>query len=153
VGLAQAKGKSQLGDNFFEEIGGFACLERVHNLLYEKLYAHPWLKGFFVKSKLEIVKSQQNDFWAALMGGPSRYGGRSPRDAHVHMFLPAEVFAIRHELLGESLKEAGVPEALRETWLEMDTNFEKAVVNKSPDECHGRYRNEEVIIVARPDDI
>ena len=153
VGLAQAKGKSQLGDNFFEQIGGFACLERVHNLLYEKLYAHPWLEGFFVRSKLEIVKSQQNDFWAALMGGPSRYGGRSPRDAHVHMFLPAEVFTIRHELLGEALVEADVPEDLREIWLDMDSNFEKAVVNKSPDECHGRYKNEEVIIVPRPDNI
>jgi len=153
VGLAQAKGKSRLGDNFFDEIGGFPCLERVHELLYDKLYAHPWLKGFFVKSKLEIVKSQQTDFWASLMGGPSRYGGRSPRDAHVHMFLPTEVFAIRHALLDEAITEAGVPDDLREKWLGMDSNFEAAVVNKSPDECHGRYRSEEVIIVPRPDKV
>ena len=59
VGLAQAKGKSQLGDNFFEEIGGYACLERVHNLLYEKLYGHPWLKGFFVRSCSMILRASE----------------------------------------------------------------------------------------------
>jgi len=151
--VTQDKGKSRLGDNFFDEIGGYACLKQVHDLLYDKLYAHPWLKGFFVRSTLDIVKSQQTDFWAALMGGPSRYGGRSPRDAHVHMFLPAEAFAIRHALLDEAIAEAGVPDDLRQKWLALDSSFEAAVVNKSPDECHGCYRNEEVIIVPRPDNL
>ena len=149
--MGEAKGKALLGDSFFDEIGGYPCLKRVHELLYDKLYAHPWLKGFFIGSKHEIVKSQQTDFWARLMGGPSRFGGRTPRDAHVHMFLPAEVFAIRHALLEDAIREAGVPADLREKWLAMDSNFEKAIVNKSPDECHGRYRSEEVIIVPRPD--
>ncbi len=144
------KGKSLLSDNFFEQIGGYPCLRRVHNILYTKLFAHPWLKGFFVRSKRDVVESQQTDFWASLMGGPSVYGGRSPRDAHVHMFLPAEVFAIRHQLLGQALVEAGVAPQLREIWLALDAKFERAIVNQSPDECHGRYRSEEVIIVPRP---
>lgn len=148
--MTAAKGKSLLGDNFFEEIGGRACLARVHNLLYTKLFAHPWLKGFFQHTKRDVVESQQTDFWTGLMGGPTIYGGRSPRDAHVHMFMPAEVFDIRHELLEESLIEAGVPAHLRERWLKLDAGFRRAIVNKSPDECHGRYRTEEVIIVPKP---
>ncbi|MHA1566222.1 MAG: group I truncated hemoglobin [Alphaproteobacteria bacterium] len=149
--MSVAKGKALLSDNFFEEIGGYSCLRRVHNILYTKLFTHPWLKGFFLQTKREIVESQQTDFWASLMGGPSIYGGRSPRDAHVHMFRPAEVFAIRHKLLGDALVEAGVAADLREKWLAMDANFERAIVNQSPDECHGRYRTESVIIVPRPD--
>jgi len=148
--MAAVKGKSQLGDNFFEQIGGYTCLRRVHNLLYTKLFTHPWLKGFFAHTKREVVESQQTDFWASLMGGPTMYGGRSPRDAHVHMFMPAEVFAIRHKLLGEALVEAGVAPQLREKWLLLDAGFERAIVNKSPDECHGRYRGESVIIVPKP---
>jgi len=148
--MAAVKGKSQLGDNFFEQIGGYTCLRRVHNLLYTKLFTHPWLKGFFTHTKREVVESQQTDFWASLMGGPTMYGGRSPRDAHVHMFMPAEVFAIRHKLLGEALVEAGVAPHLREKWLLLDAGFERAIVNKSPDECHGRYRGESVIIVPKP---
>jgi len=148
--MAAVKGKSLLGDNFFGQVGGYTCLRRVHNLLYTKLFTHPWLKGFFAHTKREVVESQQTDFWASLMGGPTMYGGRSPRDAHVHMFMPAEVFAIRHELLGEALVEAGVAPHLREKWLLLDAGFERAIVNKSPDECHGRYRGESVIIVPKP---
>ncbi len=148
--MTTVKGKAQLSDNFFEQIGGFPCLRRVHHLLYTKLFTHPWLKGFFVHSKREFVESQQTKFWASLMGGPARYGGRSPRDAHVHLFLPAEVFAIRHKLLGDALVEAGVAPRLRERWLALDSGFERAVVNNSPDECHGRYRLESVIIVPPP---
>jgi len=148
--MTAAKGKSLLGDNFFEEVGGRACLARVHNILYTKLFVHPWLKGFFQHTKRDVVESQQTDFWTGLMGGPTIYGGRSPRDAHVHMFMPAEVFDIRHELLEESLTEAGVPAHLRERWLKLDAGFRRAIVNKSPDECHGRYRQEKVIIVPKP---
>jgi truncated hemoglobin YjbI len=149
--MEAAKGKSLLGDNFFEQVGGRSCIERVHSILYTKLFKHPWLKGFFTHTKREVVESQQTDFWTGLMGGPAVYGGRSPRDAHVHMFMPAEVFAIRHKLLGDSLIEAGVAPDLRKKWMALDAGFERAIVNKSPDECHGRYRTEEVIIVPKPD--
>ncbi len=54
---------------FLEQIGGYPCLRRVHNLLYTKLFTHPWLKGFFSLTKREVVESQQTDFWASLMGG------------------------------------------------------------------------------------
>lgn len=148
--MTAVKGKALLGDNFFEQVGGYPCLQRVHNILYTKLFAHPWLKGFFTHTKREVVESQQTDFWASLMGGPALYGGRSPKDAHVHMFLPAEVFAIRHQLLEATLIEAGVAPDLRERWLLLDAGFERAIVNKSPAECHGRYRNEKVIIVPKP---
>ena len=148
---ATARGKALLSDNFFDQVGGYPCLRLVHRLLYAKLFAHPWLSGYFVRSDREIVQSQQTDFWAQLMGGPKLYGGRSPRDAHVHLFLPAEVFAIRHRLLEEALVEAGVGPDLRQKWLAIDASFERAIVNRSPDECYGRYRTEQVIIVPRPD--
>ncbi len=146
------KEKSLLKDNFFEQIGGYPCLQRVHNLLYRKLFIHPWLKGYFVHTKRTVVESQQTDFWASLMGGPKIYGGRRPRDAHVHMFISSEVFDIRHALLVEALVEAQVAPKLRKKWLTLDAQFERAIVNKSPDECHGRYRGEAVIIVPRPAD-
>lgn len=60
--MTTVKGKSLLGDSFFEQFGGYPCLRRVHNPFYGKLFAHPWLKGFFVRSKREVVESQQTDF-------------------------------------------------------------------------------------------
>ncbi len=36
--------------------------------------------------------------------------------------------------------------------LALDAGFERAVVNETPEECHGRYAEEAVIIVPRPAD-
>ena len=59
--------------------------------------------------------------------------------------------AEQDELLGIALIEAGVAPHLRTRWLALDAGFERAIVNQSPDECHGRYRTEKVIIVPKPD--
>lgn len=72
--MSNAKGKSLLGDNFFTEVGGYPVLRRVHGLLYDKLFADPWLKGFFVRRSGEIVESRQIDFWPALRGGTKASG-------------------------------------------------------------------------------
>ena len=97
------------------------------------------------------LEIQQTDFMSGLLGGPRIFGGRTPRDAHCHLFVTKEIFQIRHQLLGESLAEAGVPVALRERWLKLDAGFEAALVKQSPDECKGRYRTEPVIVVPKPD--
>lgn len=149
---SQGKGKSGLGEGFFDDIGGLPTLRRVHRQLYDKLFVHPWLGQFFVQSKRELVENQQTDFWAGLMGGPKLYGGRSPRSAHSHLFLPAEVFRVRHQILEETLIEAGIPEGHREKWLAMDSSFERAIVKTSPDECRGRYPWEDVIVAEKPAD-
>jgi truncated hemoglobin YjbI len=140
----------QTSEDYFNELGGRACFERVHKILYDKLLSHPWLKGFFVGKTRAHLEGQQTDFMSGLLGGPRIYGGRSPRDGHCHLFVTKEIFQIRHRLLEESLIEANVPEHLREPWLKLDTGFEAALVKQSPDECKGRYRTEPVIVVPKP---
>ena len=78
MAVTAIKGKTLLGDNFFEQVGGYTCLRRVHDILYSKMFVHPWLKGFFAHTKRSHVESQQTDFWAGLMGRPEIYGGRRP---------------------------------------------------------------------------
>lgn len=98
----------------------------------------------------EILESQQTEFMMLGFGGPRIFGGRIPRDAHIHMFITDEIFDIRHQLLAEALNEAGVPDHLQERWLEMDEGVRLAIVKESPDQCRGRYRSEQVIIVPKP---
>lgn len=135
---------------FIDEIGGRPKLETVHRLLYDKLLTHPWLKGFFVGFERWHLEVQQTDFMADLFGGPPSYCGRAPMRAHQHLFITEEVFMIRHNLLAESLTEARVPEAQKARWLEFDMGMKAAIVKKSVDECEGRYRTEEVLVVPKP---
>jgi truncated hemoglobin YjbI len=140
-----------MSEEYFNKLGGRACFERVHKIFYGKLLSHSWMKGFFAGKDRDHLEFQQTDFMSGLLGGPRIFGGRTPRDAHCHLFVTKEIFQIRHQLLGESLAEAGVPVALRERWLKLDAGFEAALVKQSPDECKGRYRTEPVIVVPKPD--
>lgn len=144
--------RQSLGDpgSYLEELGGRECLEKVHKIFYDKLFAHPWLKKFFEGKKRWMLESQQTEFMMGVFGGPKIYGGRGPLEAHKHMFITDEIFEIRHELLKEALNEAGVPVDLHERWLRADDGMKRSVVKQSPDQCVGRYNNEPIMVHPKP---
>jgi hemoglobin len=136
---------------FLDEIGGKACVERVHKILYDKLLSHPWLKDFFVGMQRWHLEVQQTDFMIDMFGNsPKCYQGRLPMKAHQHLFITEEVFMIRHDLLAKSITEANVSDVHKERWLKIDMGLKAAIVKETIDECEGRYRMEKVITVPKP---
>lgn len=136
---------------FLDEIGGKACVERVHKILYDKLLSHPWLKDFFVGMKRWHLEVQQTDFMIDMFGNsPKCYQGRFPMNAHQHLFITEEVFMIRHNLLAKSITEANVSDEHKKRWLEIDLGMKAAIVKDTIDECEGRFRTEKVISVPKP---
>jgi len=133
----------------YERLGGHATIERVHEVFYEKVYRHPWLRQFFADIDRKTIETQQTDFMAQAMGGPARYCGKFPIPAHKHMFITAELFEIRHVMLEDSLREAGVPEALAAQWLGIDAAFKARLVKQSPSECEGRFRTDPIIVIPK----
>ena len=85
-----------------------------------------------------------------LFGGPKVYGGRMPIDAHEHMYITEEIFEVRHELLLQSLKEAGIEEPEIEAWLAFDNAFKKVIVKQSPEQCNKRYTTDEILNFPKP---
>jgi truncated hemoglobin YjbI len=137
-------------ESLFDLLGGRATLDRVHVAFYDKLYADPWLSQFFVGIERAFIEDQQGDFMAQCMGGPQRYMGRAPPYAHQHMFITEELFDLRHSMLEASLRECGVPDALRARWLKIDRAFKRRLVKASPADCQGRYRTEPVMVIRKP---
>jgi len=115
----------------FDAVGGLPTLQRAHKIFYDKVYAHYWLKHFFEGHSQEAIENRQTTFMAEKMGGPVEYWGKDIQYAHEHMYITRELFEVRHTLLEESLREAGVPEALRERWLRIDNAFMKQIVKDS----------------------
>ncbi|HER27034.1 MAG TPA: hypothetical protein ENI69_07990 [Rhodospirillales bacterium] len=137
---------------FIDDIGGKDCLKKVHTKLYDRLLSHPWLKDFFVGVERWVLEDQQTDFMFDLFGGdPKIYCGRMPMRGHQHLFIPEEVFMIRHQLLADSITQCGVSDAHKEHWLRYDLGMMRAIVKKSVDDCEGRYKTEKVLIVPKPD--
>mgnify|MGYP001607397776 CR=1 FL=1 len=134
----------------FELLGGRPTLERVHKIFYDKLFAHPWLGQFFIGKDQLRQENQQTDFMTQPMGGKAIYSGKFPVHAHANMYITDEMFTLRSQILGESLREAGVPEELAKRWLETDNAFRGGIVKKSIADCKGRYHGEEFVIVRDP---
>lgn len=140
-----------MGKSFFDEIGGMNCIKPVHKVLYDKLLSHSWLKKFFVGFERWHLEVQQTDFMADLFGRrPKFFSGRLPMYGHQHIFITEEVFMIRHNLLADSISESGLSDDHKERWLKFDMDMKPAIVKIDPDECEGRYRMENIIIVPKP---
>ena len=87
---------------------------------------------------------------ASIMGGPNIYIGKTPKAAHMHMFIPKDLILIRSGLLKESLKECHIPPDQGILWLKKDALFFNAIINKSSDECVRRFPNEPILNFPNP---
>lgn len=134
----------------FEKLGGYETLRRVHKIFYDKVYADNWLGLFFGGISQQVIENQQTDFMAQAMGGPQMYNGAFPIPAHKHMFITAELFDHRHELLKSALREANVNQENAEAWLKIDGAFRSALVKKSPSDCSPRFKTDDILIFPKP---
>ncbi|MDH5777641.1 MAG: group 1 truncated hemoglobin [Gammaproteobacteria bacterium] len=134
----------------FDRIGGMPTLERVHKIFYDKLFAHPWLKQFFVEHPQEIFEKQQTTFMAGLMGGPKVYAGKTPKMAHQNILITDEMFELRSSILSQSISEANIADDLRDEWLEADRTLKQAVVKSSIDECRTMFDGQRIYDIPRP---
>ncbi len=128
----------------------FLIVSNINDIFYDKVFEDEWLKLIFDGVPPEHIKNQQTDFIVKAFGGPKRYSGRSPRDAHPHIFIQEDMWELRERYLLEAFAEANAPEWMREKWIAIDNAFKNSILNKSPDECEGRYRSEPIINIPNP---
>jgi hemoglobin len=127
-----------------------AWIKSVSTHFYEAIYEDAWLKEVFVVIRRETITSQQIDFMVGAFGGPKRYAGRSPSDAHPHIFIDENMWARREELLVDAFNKAGLPAWMQEKWLKIENAFKRSMVMSSPSECKKRFFTDELIIVPSP---
>ncbi len=145
--------KSARGQALYARLGGRTTLEKVHKIFYDKIYQDPWMSQFFANVSQKIIESQQSDFFSQLTGGPKIFSGRMPLDAHMHINITTELFDYRHQLLVESLVEAGVPSPEKEEWLNIDQAFRRVLVKSSPDLLKKRYNTDTILDFPPPPNI
>lgn len=117
---------------------------------YEMAYEDEWLKDVFKIIKKEIITSQQIDFMLGAFGGPKRYSGRNPGDAHPHIFIDEDMWLVREDILVRAMDKVGCPQWIREKWIRIDNSFKRSIVMKGPDECKKRWNTDELVIVPKP---
>ncbi len=119
---------------------------------YEMAYEDPWFKKFFRNIDQEIITSQQTDFMVGNLGGPKKYCGRIPKDAHPQVWVDEDIWQYRENMLKTAFDKIGFPSDLRERWLKIDEAFKHVIINRGgPEECTLRSKIDEVIYEPMPD--
>jgi hemoglobin len=126
-----------------------ALVLRVNRAFYERVYRDEWLSLVFRSVPQKHIENQQTDFIVSALGGPRRYMGRAPRDAHPHIAVSEEMWNLRERLLREALEEVGAPQWLREKWMKIDGAFKPALLRRSED-CKRRFTTDDIIDVPDP---
>jgi len=69
------------------------------------------------------------------------------------MYITKELYDIRHQLLKDSLEEAGIPRELAKRWLKIDYAFIRQIVKPSIELFYQTtFKYEKRIIIPRPCD-
>ena len=135
----------------FDAVGGLPTLQKVHKLFYDKIYAHDWLGQFFAGHSQQAIEDRQTAFMAEKMGSPERYPGKEIAMVHEAMYIDRELFALRHALLEESIREAGVPDDLGVRWLRIDAAFMQKIIKPSVESMyHNDWKYKVPIIIPKP---
>jgi truncated hemoglobin YjbI len=124
-------------------------VKKITEEFYELVYQDDWLKHVFTIDQ-KVITSQQIDFMVGALGGEKRYGGKSPGDAHPHIFVNEEMWQRREELLLLAMTKVGSPPELNAKWLKIDLAFKRHIVMTNPSECKKRFFSDELIIVPKP---
>lgn len=132
----------------FELIGGRPILQRVHKIFYDRVFASPELKHYFVNINQVTIAEQQTNFMTGKMGGSKIFTGKTVENCHTRMFITQELYDLRNNLLKESILECGISGELLERWMKLNYAFEKDVVKKDPGECKKRFIGDEIIYPA-----
>ena len=129
----------------FEELGGRPILQAISKTFYDKVYNHHWLGNYFHTVPREHIEGQQVDFMQQALRGPKRYCGRPPLSAHMHINITEELFALRENLLLESMKENKASAELISRWQMIEAAFKKSIVKNTLQDCKKRYHNDAIL--------
>lgn len=101
--------------SIYQEIGGQEALIAVVDDFYERVLADPDLAGFFTGVNLPKLKGMQVEFFAAALGGPDEYRGRSMKEVHRGRGIGQHHFDLVAKHLIDALTAAGVPQPTVDT--------------------------------------
>jgi hemoglobin len=94
--------------SIYEQIGGEEALVAVVDDFYERVLADAELAAFFDGVNMSKLKGMQIEFFAAALGGPDEYRGRSMKDVHRGRGIEQHHFDLVAKYLTDSLLAAGV---------------------------------------------
>jgi len=102
-----------MSETLYQRVGGADAVAAAVDIFYRKVLADDRISHYFKGRDMRVQAAMQKGFLTFAFGGPSKYSGRSMRQAHAHLpGLNDSHFDAVLEHLGAALRELDVPDDL-----------------------------------------
>lgn len=113
----------------FDQIGGREGLEAILTRFYNRVFDDAMIGFLFANTdKQRLIEHQADYLEANLFETETDYTGTPIRKAHRSLPLLPGHFDRRHEILRQTLGDQGVPEDLRDPWLEFEQSLRDLII-------------------------
>ena len=119
----------------FDRIGGEPALRAIVDRFVDRCFDDVMIGFHFRRASRERVKRFEYEHAAEHLGANVAYGGRPIREAHGPHAIFGGHFERRLVILGEVLDAHGVPEDVRERWLDVQRALRGEVTADVASEC------------------
>ncbi len=117
----------------YDDVGGAPAVRAALDAFYSRALADATLGPFFLGVDIERLKMRQEAFFAAALGGPAAYAGRSLSDAHRRTRRRGandDVFDHFLAVFGRVLVDIGVPAGSIGEWLAVFDGARAQILNR-----------------------
>ena len=124
-----------MATTLFEDLGGEPELRQIIDRFVDRVFDDVMIGFFFRNARRERVKAKEYEFAAKHLGADIEYTGRPLDEAHRAHPIMGGQFARRLTILKETLEAAGVPEHVKQHWLDHTEGLRAQVTADSGREC------------------
>ena len=133
-----------MGRTLYEELGGEAKLRQIIDTFIDRVFEDRMI-GFFFRNADKIrIKEMEFQLTARFLGADVEYQGRPLDEVHARHPIMGGQFARRLQILKETLESYGVPEHIRDAWIEHTETLRPLITRDAGSDCDPMVARERV---------
>ena len=124
-----------MAPTLFEQIGGEAKLREIIETFIDRVFDDRMIGFFFRNADRRRIGEMEYQFTAKFLGADVEYQGRPLDEAHAKHPIMGGQFARRQQILKETLETYGVPEHIRQGWLQHNESLRPLITKDHGSDC------------------
>ena len=121
----------------FDEIGGEPVLREIVDDFVDRCFDDTMIGFLFQRADRDRIKRFEYQHAAEHLGGPVVYEGRPLDEAHRPHRISGGQFARRRQILTETLRDHGVPQAVVDAWIAHQEGLRTLITKDADSSCVG----------------
>ncbi len=120
---------------FFDQIGGEGNLRKIIGTFIDRVFEDRMIGFFFRNADRNRIKELEYQLAGQFLGAKIAYQGKPLDKVHSKHPIMGGHFARRRQILKETLELYGVPQTVKEAWLEHTDRLRPLITPQSGSDC------------------